>query len=96
MPTLAATPSAPMIFPNPNNGDLLRVRWSVGPETDSEAVRVQLLDLTGKLIQQSTLNAEHGMLNGTLQLVGSIPSGLYLVELTNGHTTFTERLVIQR
>jgi hypothetical protein len=60
------------------------VQW-----TDPKAGELQLLDLTGKVLQSQTLR---GL--GTTLDVQDLPAGMYLLTLTQGGARATKRLVI--
>jgi hypothetical protein len=71
------------IAPNPAH-DRVDVQW-----TDPKAGELQLLDLTGKVLQSQTLR---GL--GTTLDVQDLPAGMYLLTLTQGGARATKRLVI--
>ena len=83
------------LYPNPNNGDQLFVNLSA-VERGVNTVNVDIYDLTGKRISARVLAVQDGMLNTALDLNGGIANGVYLVNITAGSKTYTERLVIQR
>ena len=62
---------------------------------DVEQVGVELYDLTGKQVQSRMLPAVEGQINTSLEL-GDLRSGVYLMRVTAGDHSTTERIVIQR
>ncbi|MEZ4740220.1 MAG: T9SS type A sorting domain-containing protein [Flavobacteriales bacterium] len=83
------------MYPNPNNGEQLFVSLTdLAP--DVHTVSVDLFDLTGKRITARTIAVNDGHLHTALELNSDLASGLYMVNITAGDKTFTERLVIQK
>lgn len=76
--------SAFMVYPNPSHG-LVTVRLQA-PTVEAALI---VSDITGRLLQQHTLNAQHAALN--LQL----PAGLYSLTLTTPTATSTQRLIVK-
>ncbi|MBK6551224.1 MAG: T9SS type A sorting domain-containing protein [Flavobacteriales bacterium] len=83
------------MYPNPNRGDQLYINLSA-VDADVNTVSVDIYDLTGKRISARTIAVQDGFLNSVLDLNGEIASGLYMVNITAGDKTYTERLVIQK
>jgi plastocyanin domain-containing protein len=79
------------IYPNPNDGNTVALNVN-GMEG---VLQVKVTDATGKLIQRSQYVVEGG-LNTNLNFDHTLSSGLYLVELTNGHQSQTMRMVVNR
>ena len=84
------------LYPNPNSGDQLRVFWSAPEVRATDMVYIEIYDLTGKRMQSVSFTEVSGLLDATMTLDGSLASGVYLVHLTAGTTTRTQRLVVQR
>ncbi len=83
------------MYPNPNlNGEVF-INLN-GFDGSVSTVGIEVYDGLGKRVVQRTLAAQDGTLNATLSLEGSLPSGLYLVQITAGADTRTERLILQR
>ncbi len=84
-----------IMYPNPNQGDQLFINLTeVGAEVF--AVSVDIYELTGKRISARTIAVQDGRINTALDLNGDIANGLYMVNITAGVKTYTERLVIQK
>jgi len=83
------------MYPNPNHGDQLFVSLN-SMEPGVHTVGVEIHDMTGKRVISRILGAVDGVFNTTLDLNSELPSGIYLVNLTAGQKSYTERLVIQR
>ncbi|MBK9629316.1 MAG: T9SS type A sorting domain-containing protein [Flavobacteriales bacterium] len=79
------------MYPNPNRGDQLYINLSA-VDADVNTVSVDIYDLTGKRISARTIAVQDGFLNSVLDLNGEIASGLYMVNITAGDKTYTERL----
>ena len=56
---------------------------------------MDLYDLTGKRVGSRTLPVNDGFVRSTLDL-SDLNSGMYMVNVTSGEKTYTERLVIQK
>jgi hypothetical protein len=82
------------MFPNPNRGDVLNVSLT-GIEEGVNTVSVDIYDLTGKRMSARTLAVAGNSVITTMDLSGELAAGMYLVNITAGSTTYTERLVIQ-
>jgi hypothetical protein len=79
------------MYPNPNRGDQLFVNMS-GFDATVGIVTVEMYDGFGKRVMTAALPVQDGFLNTALDLA----AGLYMVNVTAGNSTRTERLVIQR
>jgi len=83
------------IYPNPNHGEQVFVNLSYVEEGE-HTVNVDIFDLTGKKVSARTIAVQDGFVNSALELNGDLSNGMYLVNITVGAKTFTERLVIQK
>jgi hypothetical protein len=82
------------LYPNPNRGDQLFISLTeVG--ADVNTVTVDIYDLTGKRVSARTIQIQDGFVNSAMD-AHSIANGLYMVHITAGEKTFTERLVVQK
>jgi len=82
------------MFPNPNRGDVLNFSLSA-IEEGVNTVSVDIFDLTGKRMSARTIAVAGGNVNTVLDLNGELAAGMYLVNITAGDKSYTERLVIQ-
>jgi transposase-like protein len=82
------------MFPNPNRGDVLNFSISA-IEEGVNTVSVDIYDLTGKRMSARTIAVADGNVNTVIDLNGELAAGMYLVNITAGDKTYTERLVIQ-
>ena len=89
----AAGVPAATIWPNPNNGDLLRVRIE-GLDVSASLANVEIMDLTGKVVSARGLAVSGGVLEATIDLNGTVSRGMYLVRISAGDRSITERLMI--
>ena len=83
------------MYPNPNRGEQLFINLS-SVESNVNTVSVDIYDLTGKRVVARTIAVNEGFVKTTLDLNGDLNSGMYLVNVTSGSKTYTERLVIQK
>jgi subtilisin-like proprotein convertase family protein len=82
------------MYPNPNRGDQLFISLTE-VDADVNTVSVDIYDMTGKRVIARTMAIQGGRINTALDLSGSLTGGVYLVNMTVGTKTRTERLVIQ-
>jgi hypothetical protein len=88
------TASVAKLFPNPNRGDVLNLSLT-GIEEGVNTVSVDIYELTGKRMSARTVAVAGNSVITTMDLSGELAAGMYLVNITAGSTTYTERLVIQ-
>ncbi|MBK6831014.1 MAG: T9SS type A sorting domain-containing protein [Flavobacteriales bacterium] len=91
---VAALQAGLNLYPNPNNGEQLFLSIDMVKE-GVEKVNVDIFDSFGKRVNASTIAVNEGFVNTTLDLNGSLAAGMYIVNITAGDDTYTERLVIQ-
>jgi len=82
------------MYPNPNRGDQLFVSLS-SVEEGVNTVNVDIYDLAGKRVAARTIAVQDGFVKTNLDLNGDLAGGMYMVNITAGDKTYTERLVIQ-
>ena len=82
------------LYPNPNNGQQLTLSLSQ-VEAGTKTVTVDILDTFGKRVSARTIAVNDTFVNTVLDLNGELAAGMYLVNITAGANTYTERLVIQ-
>ena len=83
------------MYPNPNRGD--QVFLSIGSiEEGVETVSVDIFDAFGKRVSARTIAAQDGFVNSVVELNGELSAGFYLVNVTAGSASWSERLVVQR
>jgi hypothetical protein len=82
------------LFPNPNRGDQVTLTLH-GLGEEVMTVSVDMYDLTGKRVSARVIPAQDGVLRSMIDLNGDLGAGMYLVNITAGKQTWTERLVIQ-
>ena len=90
------------MYPNPNRGDQVFLSLSE-VSADVRTVTVDIYDLSGKRVVARTIAVQasssrsggDGYLNTFMELNGDLAGGMYLVNITAGDKTYTERLVIQ-
>lgn len=82
------------MYPNPNRGDQLFVSLSQ-VEEGVNTVNVDIFDMAGKRVMARTIAAQDGSLKTNIELNGDLAGGMYMVNITAGDKTYTERLVIQ-
>ena len=77
------------IYPNPTSG---RVTLDFGSETRSTA-EVRIFDVYGKLVYSTDI--AEGIRQYDISLTEMMPTGVYLLEVENAVSTYTERLVVK-
>ncbi|MEZ4758096.1 MAG: T9SS type A sorting domain-containing protein [Flavobacteriales bacterium] len=82
------------MFPNPNRGDQLTFSLSA-IEEGVNTVTLDVYDMFGKRVMARELAVAGSSVNTTLDLKGALAAGMYVVNITAGSTSYTERLVIQ-
>ena len=83
------------VWPNPNRGEALSFRIDGFSATD-EAVSIELFDLLGNRVISTTRAAQDGSVNGSLDLPADLGTGMYVMHVTSGGRSWTERVVMQR
>ena len=82
------------MWPNPNRGEQLYLTLDHVNEAVTTAT-VDIFDLVGQKVTSRTIAVSGSTVNTVIDLDGSLSSGIYVVNLTAGEHTFTQRLVIQ-
>ncbi|MCB0770493.1 MAG: T9SS type A sorting domain-containing protein, partial [Flavobacteriales bacterium] len=82
------------MYPNPNRGDRLCISLTEVP-SDVNTASVDIYDMTGKRVIARTIAILDDRINAAFDLNSSLTGGVYLVHITVGTKTRTERLVIQ-
>jgi len=84
-----------LVYPNPTNGDQLRINLS-GADPELITATLDLTDLFGKRVMTATLPLREGEVNMELSLNRDLSVGLYFLTITAGEQVFNERLTIAR
>jgi Secretion system C-terminal sorting domain len=77
------------IFPNPS-ADLIAVQLG---DLVKEDFSVELLDLTGKVLQKTRINAGSTIAYFDTQ---ALYAGIYMIKISNGHAQTTQKVVVQK
>ena len=78
------------VYPNPAQGNTF-INFDL-PEVAN--LTIQLINNLGQIVQQHQLD---GVQAGTFNLhLGSVPSGFYTVQITNGSNQFTQKLIVEK
>src|SRR5690606_32760869 len=88
------SPAELTIEPNPHPGRQLYLSLTQVPE-GALTVSVDMFDLFGKRVIARTIAAQDGNLNTVIDLEGQLAAGMYMVNITAGDKTYTQRLVVQ-
>ncbi len=86
-----ASIEAVRVSPNPAS-DAFDVQYRISRDA---TVRVLLLDVTGRIVQQSTVNAAAGDQQLHLEVAG-LPAGLYSLQLIHSDQVYSEKVVVRR
>ena len=81
------------MWPNPNDGQRLNLHAEL--EKEVTTATVDIFDIYGKRVQSEVITVNGVELNSVIELNNTIASGLYMVTITAGEASFTQRLVIQ-
>jgi Secretion system C-terminal sorting domain len=85
-----STPLNVFLYPNPTNGQNINLEL-INPST--EYLNIRILDMTGRISLQTTINAEE--LESSISLKAEeLKAGVYVVEVIQGTQRVTKRLVI--
>jgi hypothetical protein len=79
-----------LVYPNPNSGSSFNVQLS---DVQSSLVGLRVMDAMGRIVMSRQLAAQ-GSLFTTVSMDAPLSIGVYIVELTDGATTHTERLIV--
>ena len=82
------------MWPNPNRGEQLFITID-RLDTEVTTATVDIFDLVGKKVSSRTIAVNGTTLNTVIDLDGTLSGGIYVVNLTAGEQTFTQRLVNQ-
>ena len=82
------------IWPNPNQGEVLYLKLDKLDATVINA-SVELLDLSGRVLLTNSFPVKDGVLNGQLQLPGTLAGGIYSIRLRAGEEQIIRRLCIR-
>jgi hypothetical protein len=80
-----------VLYPNPTHGKFQIISTKFQINFKFQTINVQIIDLFGRLVE--VFDMEHGTRNMEHD-ISYLPPGLYLVRLTNGPTTHTQKLII--
>ena len=83
-----------MLWPNPNSGGLVQLTIAGLAEQEDHAASITVQDLFGKQVHSSRSVVSGEVLNTVIDL-RHCAAGVYLVNLSVGDRTWTERLVVQ-
>lgn len=93
MADMAASSMTFTMFPNPNRDGLVHLAFGAF-DADVDVLQLEVIDLFGKRVFASQLVANS---SNTMPVdLGQLASGVYVVNVTDGTRSFTQRLVMQR
>ncbi|MCB0793324.1 MAG: T9SS type A sorting domain-containing protein, partial [Flavobacteriales bacterium] len=88
------SPVAFDLFPNPSNGEQVRLTIDALPEA-LDMIEVDVYDAFGKQVQALRIPTQGNSVNALLNLEG-LPTGMYTVQATANAEVFTRRLIVTR
>lgn len=91
----AATAPELRVYPNPTNGEQVRIQLS-GADPALTTATLDLVDLIGQRVLTATLPLRDGELDTVLPLRNDLAEGVYLLTITAGERVLNERVVITR
>ena len=74
------------VFPNPCS-DVINLK---GMAADAAFTQVEILDLSGKIMQKETL---HNSRDNKMIDVSSLASGMFILKIRNGETMYTQKII---
>jgi len=77
------------VYPNPNNGE-----FNIKFNANSSNVGVQVFDIRGRSVFNTTFNNGAGEFNETINLE-TVNSGMYLLNISDGQNTVTKKIIIE-
>ncbi len=80
-----------MVFPNPANEDNVNVYFTTKKSVD---LNINLIDAMGRTVYQTAANGVLGNISATIP-VANLAAGLYIVELTDGYSNQTQKLIVR-
>lgn len=83
-----------MVYPNPTQG-LFMLEMQL-PENDNSIVNIQVIDLTGRILQTEIASITKGYLKKNMSLHINFTKGIYLLRIIAGNKTYTTRLVYEK
>ena len=82
------------MWPNPNNGDQLYIGLPpIGEQITT--IQIDMFDLYGKHVMADQVPIDKGM-NSIVLSLNDLAAGMYMVNVTIGDSTHSQRLMIQR
>ncbi|MCB9184047.1 MAG: T9SS type A sorting domain-containing protein [Flavobacteriales bacterium] len=81
------------VYPNPNRGDQVMVNVS---GLDNSTATIELYDLLGNRVRTLVMPVVDGRIAQPIELGGDLSDGVYMLSLSDGKASFTQRLMIQR
>jgi hypothetical protein len=81
------------LYPNPATSDFT-IQLNTSVDTNGPAV-IKLINTVGQLAQEQTMQIVHGKLSGDVHVNGTLPDGMYLIEINSGAQQWNQRVVIQ-
>jgi hypothetical protein len=82
------------MWPNPNRGEELNITIDV-LNTDLTTATVDIYDMYGKKVMARSIPVNGSSLAAVVRMESNMAAGIYVVNVTAGEQTFTQRLVIQ-
>ena len=83
------------LYPNPNRDGQLTVNVDGLYVEDGTTLDIDVYDMLGKRVHAERGTASEGRMLRTMDLSGSLPAGIYMVNVTVEGQLFTQRLVMQ-
>lgn len=84
------------IFPNPLRDNLIHVQFKTAIDFRKVASKIEILDMTGKLIVSQMISADSVVGGNRITLTQDLANGSYKVVLTQANKQETQTLVVQK
>jgi PKD repeat protein len=89
---ISVSNSETKLYPNPNNGSF---RIVVNGVANNKTAEVEITNILGELVYQTTANANNGMISKDITLPG-VSNGTYFVRVITSGTVYNSKTVINR
>ena len=90
--TISASASETKLYPNPNNGSF---RIVVNGVNDNKTAEVEITNILGEVVYQTTANANNGMITKDISIPG-VSNGTYFVRVITSGNVYNSKTLINK
>jgi len=91
---VAANPSTFSLYPNPTGGQFV-VELNIADKINTNS-KIQLTDLTGRIVQAENAGINQGTLKKTINISSALTKGIYMVRIMANGRMYTAKLVYEK